>query len=129
MDNAITTMELIRNLDTSGMTDDITDASLEAVIENARMIAISDGFPKTKKINGVEMPALEMATRYMALHLLGTQDGAGSGLTFEKVDVLENHYADTSRLKWFQRTPWGQLYWRLYQDYVGAKLKIRVFEH
>ena len=71
----------------------------------------------------------ELATRAMTLHLLATQDGAGSGMTFEKVDVLENHYADTSRLKWLQRSPWGQLYWRLYKDYVGNPVKIRIIEH
>ena len=129
MNDATTTVELIKKLDTAGMTDDVSDESLEALIENARMIAISDGFPKVKKVHGVEMPALELATRAMTLHLLGTQDGAGSGLTSEKVDVLENHYGDTSRLKWLQRTPWGQLYWRLYQDYVGSPIKLKVFEH
>ena len=129
MNDATTTVELIRKHETAGMSDDVCDESREALIENARMIAISDGFPKVKKVHGAEMPALELATRAMTLHLLSTQEGAGSGMTSEKVDVLENHYADTSRLKWLQRTPWGQLYWRLYKDYVGSPIKLKVFEH
>ncbi|EFQ44856.1 hypothetical protein LBKG_00900 [Lactobacillus crispatus CTV-05] len=129
MNDTTTTVELIKKLDTAGMTDDVPDESLEALIENARMIAVSDGFPKVKKLHGAEMPALDLATRAMTLHLLATQDGAGSGMTFEKVDVLENHYADTSCLKWLQRSPWGQLYWRLYKNYVGNLVKIRIIEH
>ncbi|MCT7768191.1 DUF4054 domain-containing protein [Lactobacillus crispatus] len=129
MNDTTTTVELIKKLDTAGMTDDVPDDSLEALIENARMIAISDGFPKVKKLHGAEMPALDLATRAMTLHLLATQDGAGSGMVSEKVDVLESRYADTSRLKWLQRSPWGQLYLRLYKNYVGNPVKIRIIEH
>lgn len=49
MNDATTTVELIKKLDTAGMTDDVPDESLEALIENARMIAMSDGFPKVKR--------------------------------------------------------------------------------
>lgn len=48
MNDTTTTVGLIKKLDTAGMTDDVPDESLEALIENARMIAISDGFPKVK---------------------------------------------------------------------------------
>lgn len=129
MNDATTTIQVIKSLDTAGMTDDVSDDSIQALIENARMIAISDGFPKTAVKQGITMPVLEMATRYLTLHLLATGEGAGSNTISEKVDVLEEHYADTSRLKWLQRSPWGQLYWRLYKDYVGGHVNIQIIEH
>ena len=59
-----------------------------------------------------------MATRYMTLHLIATSAGkASQGITEEKVDVLEKHYTDTSSLDWLNKSPWGQAYLRLFQEY------------
>ena len=48
----------------------------------------------------------------------------------EKIDVIEEHYADTSRLDWLNRSTWGQAYMRLYNLYGnGGMTHYAVVQH
>lgn len=124
-----TTVEVVKQIDPD-LTSDFSDDTLQALIDNAKLIALGDRFPVSKEIDGEILPLRAMATRYMALHLASMQGGSGSGITEEKVDVIETHYADTSNLDWLQRSPWGQAYLRLYQLYGGGGVtRYAVIEH
>lgn len=115
MDNpVIVNAQTLRKLDTA-LTEDLTDDTLNALISNAQLIAIADGFPKfVTNIDGNPLAVRDMATQDMALHLISTSGDSAKGLTEVKVDVIEEHYADTSKLDWLSRSPWGQAYMRLY---------------
>lgn len=129
MADSTVTVAMIRQLDIAGIGEDATDDSIQALIDSARLIALADKFPKTATRDGEVIPVLDMATKAMSMHLLNTSDGGGAGITSEKIDVLETHYADTSRLKWLRRTPWGQLYARLLHDFVGGQTHFKVIQH
>lgn len=105
------------------------DDTLTALIDNAYQIALSDHFPKSKIIDGEELPVRNMATTYMALHLLSVQGKAGQGIVSEKVDVLERHYTDITKLDWLNASTWGQAYLRLYQTYGGSDPRYVVIQH
>lgn len=96
------------------------DDTLTALIDNAYQIALSDHFPKSKIIDGEELPVRNMATTYMSLHFLSVQGKAGQGIVSEKVDVLERHYSDMSNSNWLDSSKWGQAYHRLYKEYGGS---------
>ena len=71
-----------------------------------------------------------MATRYMTMHLITTSGDSAKGLLSEKIDVIEEHYADTSKLDWLNRSPWGQAYMRLYNLYGnGGMTHYAVVQH
>lgn len=108
---------------------DTQDDTITALIANAYQIALSDRFPKSKVIDGEELPVRKMATEYMALHLVSAQGKTGQGIISEKVDVLERHYADMTKLDWLNTSPWGQAYLRLYKAYGGGKTRYRVIQH
>lgn len=99
---------------------DAKDDTITALIANAYQIALSDRFPKLKMIDGEELSVRKMATEYMVLHLLSVQGKTGQGIVSEKVDVLERHYADTTKLDWLNTSTWGQAYLRLYDAYGGG---------
>lgn len=112
------------------LTAGLADETVEAIISNAYQIALGDHFPRSKIIDGEELPVREMATKYMALHLVSAQGKAGQGVISEKVDVLERHYADVSKLDWLSSSQWGQAYLRLYNKYGGSsKGRYRVIQH
>lgn len=108
---------------------DAKDDTITAIIANAYQIALSDHFPKSKMIDGEELPVRRMATEYMALHLLSVQGKTGQGIVSEKVDVLERHYADTTKLDWLNTSTWGQAYLRLYKTYGGSGSRYVVIQH
>lgn len=108
---------------------DAKDDTITALIANAYQIALGDHFPKSKMIDGEELPVRKMATEYMALHLLSIQGKTGQGIVSEKVDVLERHYADTTKLDWLNTSTWGQAYLRLYQTYGGSSSRYVVIQH
>lgn len=108
---------------------DSKDDTITAIIANAYQIALSDRFPKSKIIDGEDLPVRKMATEYMALHLLSVQGKTGQGIVSEKVDVLERHYADVSKLDWLNTSSWGQAYLRLYKAYGGSGLRYGVVQH
>lgn len=108
---------------------DTKDDTITALIANAYQIALSDRFPKSKMIDGEELLVRKMATEYMALHLLSIQGKTGQGIVSEKVDVLERHYADTTKLDWLNTSTWGQAYLRLYQTYGGSSSRYVVIQH
>lgn len=117
MDNTvIVNVSTIRQID-SDLTEDLTDDTINALISNAQLIALSDGFPKFVKVQGEMLPVRDMATQDMTLHLIATSGDSAKNVTSQKVDVLEEHYADTTNLDWLQRSPWGQAYMRLYNLY------------
>lgn len=118
MDNQVTTtVDVIKAIDPK-LTSNLSDDTIQALISNAGLIALGDRIPKIVEIDGEQAPIRDMATRYMTLHLIATSTGkAGQGITEEKVDVLEKHYADTSSLDWLNKSPWGQAYLRLFQEY------------
>lgn len=106
----------------------LTDDTISALISNAHLIAVSDKFPDDVQMDGI--PVIDLATRYMALHLASIQGKTGQGIISEKVDVLEKHYADTTNLSWFKSSPWGQLYRHLYLLYAGGNNpRIAVIQH
>lgn len=108
---------------------DAKDDTITALIANAYQIALSDRFPKSKMIDGEDLHLRKMATEYMALHLLSVQGKTGQGIVSEKVDVLERHYADTTKLDWLNTSAWGQAYLRLYQTYGGSSSRYVVIQH
>lgn len=108
---------------------DAKDDTITALIANAYQIALSDHFPKSKMIDGEDLPVRKMATEYMALHLLSVQGKTGQGIVSEKVDVLERHYADTTKLDWLNTSTWGQAYLRLYKTYGGSGSRYVVIQH
>lgn len=108
---------------------DTKDDTITALIANAYQIALSDRFPKSKMIDGEDLPVRKMATEYMALHLLSVQGKTGQGIVSEKVDVLERHYADTTKLDWLNTSTWGQAYLRLYKAYGGSGSRYVVIQH
>ena len=108
---------------------DAKDDTITALIANAYQIALSDRFPKSKMIDGEDLPVRKMATEYMALHLLSVQGKTGQGIVSEKVDVLERHYVDTTKLDWLNTSTWGQAYLRLYQTYGGGGPRYVVVQH
>lgn len=122
MDNVNVNVATIKEISPE-LTEDLSDNTINALIANASMIALADKFPKFKVIDGEKLAVRDMATRYMTLHLISTQSEGGQGITSEKVDVLEVHYADTSKLDWLNRSPWGQLYLRLYNLYGDGSLE------
>lgn len=116
-DTMTANVALVKQLD-QNLTSGIDDGVITAYLMQGQQIALADRFPKTVTIDDEELPIRDMATRYMALHLIATSNSsAGNGVTVEKVDVLEKHYADTSSLDWLNRSPWGQAYLRLFQEY------------
>lgn len=119
MDNVTVNVATIKEISPE-LTEDLSDDTISALIANASLIALADKFPKFKVIDGETLAVRDMATGYMTLHLISTQQGGASGVLSEKVDVLETHYADTSKLDWLNRSPWGQLYLRLYNLYGGG---------
>lgn len=118
MDNQVqTTVDVVKTIDPK-LTSNLSDDTIQALISNAGLIALGDHIPKIVEIDGEQVPIRDMATRYMTLHLIATSAGkAGQDITDEKVDVLERHYADTSSLDWLNKSPWGQAYLRLFQEY------------
>lgn len=118
MDNQVqTTVDVVKTIDPK-LTSNLSDDTIQALISNAGLIALGDHIPKIVEIGGEQVPIRDMATRYMTLHLIATSTGkAGQGITEEKVDVLEKHYTDTSSLDWLDKSPWGQAYLRLFQEY------------
>lgn len=106
----------------------LTDDTINELISNAHLIAVSDKFPEDIQMDGISI--VDLATRYMTLHLASIQGKTGQGVISEKVDVLEKHYADTTNLGWFKLSPWGQLYRHLYLLYAGGNNpRIAVIQH
>jgi hypothetical protein len=118
MNDGVTIEELKKIAPT--LTVNQTDETLNALIENAHLIALGDHFPKIVNIDGDSLPVRSMATRYMALHLISVQGKAAQGIVSEKVAVLERHYSDMSNSNWLDSSKWGQAYLRLYKEYGGS---------
>lgn len=111
------------------LTANLSDETANALIANAYQIALGDHFPRSKIIDGEELPVRDMATKYMALHLISAQGKTGQGVISEKVDVLERHYADVTKLDWLNTSQWGQAYLRLYNMYGGRGARYQVIQH
>lgn len=107
---------------------DFSDETINSLVQNAHLIAVGDKFPADVKLDGV--PVLDMATKYMALHLAYTMGESGQGITMEKLDVLQVEYSDMTNVGWFNRSPWGLLYRHLYLLYGGgSSTRIAVIQH
>lgn len=129
MDNVTTNVEVIRQM-SEELTEDLSDDTIKALIVQANMIAIADQFPKfVLDIDNEQLAIRDMATRAMTMHLIQVANSTGQGITSEKVSVLETHFADTTRLKWLNRSPWGQLYSRWYDKYAGGSSNHYVVIH
>ncbi|RVU70166.1 DUF4054 domain-containing protein [Lactobacillus xujianguonis] len=116
------------------LTANTTDETLLALLTQVQPIALADGFPEVAYNNaGVPIHALDMATEYLALHLIALNQALGDGkgnVTSEQVAVLKRTYADVSKLKLWQRSPWGQLYLWLYNLYGnGSQTRYGVIQH
>lgn len=113
-----------------GLVKSFSDDTLNIAIEDAKLIAISDGFPKSVTVNGTVLPVLAMATKDMALHRLSVMGKSGSGVISEKVDVMERHYSDIGTRGWLRSSVWGKAYLWLYKRYgAGAGTRIAVIQH
>lgn len=121
---ALTTVDKLKAT-ASDLTNGVSDETLNLLIEDASIQVIADGFPE--KIKG--MPIRELATRYLALHLITTRSNTSSeNIISEKVDVIERHYSDKSRLDWLKLSPYGRMYLRLFNRYAGD-LNLMVIEY
>lgn len=103
------------------LTSSISDDVLKGLLTNTREIATADGFPmNVTNPEGEPVKPRDMATEYLTLHLITINKALGndgSNVTSEQVSVLKRTYADVSKLKLFQRSPWGQFYLWLYNLY------------
>lgn len=111
------------------LTANLSDETANALIANAYQIALGDHFPRSKIIDGEKLAVRDMATKYMALHLISAQGKTGQGVISEKIDVLERHYADVTKLDWLNTSQWGQAYLRLYNMYGGRGARYQVIQH
>ncbi|WP_131501277.1 DUF4054 domain-containing protein [Lactobacillus crispatus] len=109
----------------------VADDTLNALIQQANLIALADGMPKRVKVNDNIIPVLNMATLDMTLHLASISNGkSGQGIISEKVDVLEKHYADTTSRGWLGSSKWGLAYLRLYRLFgAGNTPRLAVIPH
>ncbi|MCZ3846413.1 hypothetical protein [Lactobacillus crispatus] len=108
----------------------LSDDTLNALINQATLIAESDGMPEQVKVRDKIIPALNMATLNMALHLVTVLGKSAQGILSEKLDVMERHYADVSDRGWLNSSKWGQLYMWLYRKYgEGSTPRIAVIPH
>ena len=115
---------------TSSMSDDV----LKGLLTNTREIATADGFPmNVTNPEGEPVKPRDMATEYLTLHLITINKALGNdgnNVTSEQVSVLKRTYADVSKLKLFQRSPWGQFYLWLYNLYGnGAVNRYSLVQH
>lgn len=103
------------------LTSSISDDVLKGLLTNTREIATADGFPvDATNPEGERIKPRDMATEYLTLHLITINKALGNdgnNVTSEQVSVLKRTYADVSKLKLFQRSPWGQFYLWLYNLY------------
>lgn len=103
------------------LTSSISDDALKGLLTNTREIATADGFPvDATNPEGERIKPRDMATEYLTLHLITINKALGNdgnNVTSEQVSVLKRTYADVSKLKLFQRSPWGQFYLWLYNLY------------
>ena len=77
MDDVVTpTVDSIKQISPT-LTEDLSDDTINALISNAQLVALSDKFPKTVNVNGELLAVRDMATRYMTLHLISTQSESG----------------------------------------------------
>ncbi|MBW0437271.1 hypothetical protein KDZ21_03580 [Lactobacillus crispatus] len=108
----------------------LSDDTLNALINQATLIAESDGMPEQVKVRDKIIPALNMATLNMSLHLVTVLGKSAQGILSEKLDVMERHYADVSDRGWLNSSKWGQLYMWLYRKYgEGSTPRIAVIPH
>lgn len=108
---------------------DLSDDVVNSLVSNAHLIAVGDGFKADVLLDGT--PVLDMATKYMALHMMAVINSkSGQGITSEQVSVLKRTYADVSKAGWFDSSPWGQLYRHLYLLYGGgSSTRVAVIQH
>lgn len=116
------------------LTSSISDDVLEGLLTNTREIATADGFPvDATNPEGERVKPRDMATEYLTLHLITINKALGNdgnNVTSEQVSVLKRTYADVSKLKLFQRSPWGQFYLWLYNLYGnGAVNRYSLVQH
>lgn len=116
------------------LTSSISDDVLKGLLTNTREIATADGFPvDATNPEGERVKPRDMATEYLTLHLITINKALGndgSNVTSEQVSVLKRTYADVSKLKLFQRSPWGQFYLWLYNLYGnGAVNRYSLVQH
>lgn len=124
-----TTVDTIKQVDPNTV-GSLSDTTIQALIDNAQLIVLGDRFPQTVEVDGEVLPVRDMATRYMTLHLASLQSSAGQGIVSEKVDVIQTTYADSTKLQWLERSPWGQAYARLFGLYGGgARNRYDVVQH
>lgn len=117
-----------------GLTSSISDDALKGLLTNTREIATADGFPvDATNPEGERIKPRDMATEYLTLHLITINKALGNdgnNVTSEQVSVLKRTYADVSKLKLFQRSPWGQFYLWLYNLYGnGAVNRYSLVQH
>lgn len=118
----------------SDLTSNMSDDALKGLLSGAREIAVADGFPVVATNNaGEPVKARDMATKYLTLHLISINNAMGSSgtnVTSEQVSVLKKTYADVSKLKLYQRSPWGQQYMWLYNLYGNGGInRYMVVQH
>lgn len=116
------------------LTSSISDDALKGLLTNTREIATADGFPvDATNPEGERVKPRDMATEYLTLHLITINKALGNdgnNVTSEQVSVLKRTYADVSKLKLFQRSPWGQFYLWLYNLYGnGAVNRYSLVQH
>ena len=124
------TPDVLRTIGDSLISKKMSDETLTALIDQATLIAESDGMPEQVKVRDKTIPVLRMATIDMALHLVTVIGKSGQGVLSEKVDVLERHYADTTSRGWLGSSKWGLAYLRLYRLFgEGNTPRLAVIPH
>lgn len=111
------------------LTADMTDDTINALIQDASLQVIADRFPKAIRADGEEFGIRELAARYLTLHMATMDSAQGQGVTREKVDVIERDYADKTAKDWLNSSTWGQMYLRLYLKYAAGGPRHVVIQH
>ncbi|MBP2057891.1 hypothetical protein J2Z60_001066 [Lactobacillus colini] len=129
--NPLTTLEEVKAT-APELTSDKSDETLTALINDATIQVLADGFPEYVNQGRVRVPIQELATRYMTLHLASMDSEASAkGIASEKVSVIERTYRSKINVQgWLNTSTWGQMYLRLYKQFAnGGRAHVAVIQH
>lgn len=108
--------------------DSLTDTTVNATIEQATMQVLADRLPELAEVNGKKIGIQHMGIKYLTLHMITVFYGytGGENIISQKVDQTEQHFADPSKLDWYQSSPWGKLYSTLLDNYAPTATPMKV---
>lgn len=106
----------------------LNETTINATIEQATMQVLADQLPEFAEVNGKKIGIQHMGIKYLSLHMITVFYGytGGENIISQKVDQTEQHFADPSKLDWYQSSPWGKLYATLLDKYTPTATPMKV---